>query len=65
MISVNPAEEVVGQEVVQARIAGLALREAVLTEGKGKVTVSVYPIYASTFTLVPSSQVCRLQSQAG
>ena len=56
MISVNPAEEVVGQEV-QTRIAGLALREAVLTEGKGRVTVSVYPIYALIFTLVPSSQV--------
>ena len=56
MISVNPAEEVVGQEV-QTRIAGLALREAVLTEGKGRVTVSVYPIYVLIFTLVPSSQV--------
>ena len=60
-----PALLVVGQ-VGQERMAGLAVREAALTEGKGRVTVTVSPpIYASVFTYVPSSQVCKEQSQAG
>ena len=55
-ISVKPAELAVEHEVHE-RIAGLAVSEAALTVGNGRVSISVVPIYTSTLVKAGSSHV--------